>query len=421
MRYIYNFLLYLILPFLPLRLLWKSRKNQAYRQRIAERFGCFDFSVIEECIWVHAVSVGEAIAAVPLVKALLQSFPHIPIVITTMTPTGAELVKNIFGDKVKQLYVPYDYPAVVKRFLRQVNPKILIVMETELWPNLLYYSAARKIPIILSNARLSAKSFAGYKKVRGFMRSIFDCITMVMAQSKIDAERFLALGLYPQKLLVSGNIKFDIIVPDEVLPQASELRATLGKERPIWVAASTHDMEEEKILIAAKKVLEVLPEALLILVPRHPERFDQVFELCCKEGFNTVRYSKSQDYSAATNVIVGDVMGKLLLFYAASDAAFVGGSLIPFGGHNLLEPAALAKPVLSGRHLDAFLEISQLLSDANALLTVDDELMLAQKLLQLFQDKTMREKYGTAALDVVEKHRGATEKILSVVYSMIGN
>ena len=418
MRHIYIFFLYLILPFLPLRLLWRSRKNIAYRQRMLERFAYFNFSPIPECIWVHAVSLGEAISAVPLVKALLQHYPSTTIVVTTMTPTGAERIQKIFNNEVIQLYVPYDYPFVVKRFLRKVNPKILIVMETELWPNILYYTAKRKVPIILCNGRLSAKSVLGYKKIRGFMQKILDHITMVVAQSKIDGERFLEIGLDPQKLLIGGNIKFDITIPNEVLLQAPQLRLALG-QRPIWIAASTHNMEEEKILIAAKKVLEVLPNALLILVPRHLERFDQVFELCHSQGFNVVRYNNKQDYTESTNVMLGDVMGQLLLFYAVSDIAFVGGSLVLWGGHNLLEPAALAKPVISGPNLSAFLEISQMLIDGNALVKVDDELMLAQNLIKLFQDQNLREKLGAAALDVVEKHRGTTKKIMTLIENMI--
>ena len=418
MRYTYNFFLYLILPFLPLRLLWRSRKNIAYRQRMFERFGYFNFSPTKECIWVHAVSLGEAISAVPLIRALIRRYPNTAIVVTTMTPTGAERIQKIFNKEVIQLYVPYDYPFIVKRFLCQFNPKILVLMETELWPNILYYSAKRKVPIILCNARLSAKSVSGYKKIRGFMKQILDYITMVVAQSKIDGERFLALGLDPQKLLIGGNIKFDITIPDEVLLQATQLRLVFGKTRPIWIAASTHNMEEEKILIAAKKVLEILPDALLILVPRHLERFDKIFELCRNDGFNVVRYSNKQDYAASTNVVLGDVMGQLLLFYAVSDIAFVGGSLVPWGGHNLLEPAALAKPVISGPNLNAFLEISQLLIDGGALVKVDDEIILAQNLLKLFQNQSLREKLGAAALDVVEKHRGTTGKIMALIETL---
>ncbi|EKE00583.1 MAG: hypothetical protein ACD_21C00324G0004 [uncultured bacterium] len=409
---VYNLLLYLVLPFLPLRLFWKSRKNNAYRLRIAERFAFFDFPALKGSIWVHAASVGESISAAPLIQELLHSYPDTTIVVTTMTPTGADRIRKIFNNRVLQLYVPYDYPFAVKRFLHHLNPRILILIESELWPNILHYSAMRGIPIVLANACLSDKSFSGYKKIRPFIRSMLNHITTVATQSKADAEKFVVLGLDPQKAFISGNVKFDLKLPDDITSQAKQLRLLWGENRLVWVAASTHQGEEEKILAAAKIVREALPESLLILVPRHLERFNEVFNLCCERGFNVIRYSSNQKCSPTTNVVLGDVMGKLLPFYAASDVAFVGGSLIPWGGHNLLEPAALAKPVLSGPNLNEFLEISQLLTDNDALTKVADEASLAKNLIQLLQDKTLQEKLGCAALDVVEKHRGATNKIL---------
>jgi len=419
MRYIYNFFLCLILPFLPLRFLWRSRKNKAYRKHLLERFGFLGFQAIKESIWVHAVSLGESIAAVPLIKEMLKQYPGLPIVVTTMTPTGAQAIKKNFPNQVIHLYVPFDYPFVVKRFLNQINPKILIIMETELWPNILYYTAKRNVPIILNNARLSDRSFAGYKKVRKFMQPVLDCITMVLAQSELDGERFLKLGLKPKKLLVTGNIKFDIEISEASLAKAGELRSVIGQERPVWVAASTHKNEEEKVLVAAKKLLEILPDALLILVPRHPERFDFVFDLCESQGFNTVKYSNIKEYTNSTNIILGDVMGQMLMFYGACDLAFVGGSLIPWGGHNLLEPAALAKPVLSGPHLSSFVAISQMLDDARGLVVANDEKALAEKLIELFQDEKLRESLGQAALNVVESYRGATKKTLKIIEKLV--
>ena len=251
------------------------------------------------------------------------------------------------------------------------------------------------------------------------MLPILNCITIVAAQSKLDAERFLALGFDPKKILITGNIKFDVKVPGGLFEHSKQLRLAWGKDRPIWIAASTHKGEEEKILVAAKIVHETIPESLLILVPRHPQRFNEVFDLCCKLGFEAIRYSENQKCLASTNVILGDVMGQLLLFYAVSNIAFVGGSFVSWGGHNLLEPAVLAKPIISGQHLNAFLEIGQLLTDAEALITVIDEVALARNLILLFQNKTLQEKLGCSALDVVEKHRGATKKILSYVKSFL--
>ena len=247
------------------------------------------------------------------------------------------------------------------------------------------------------------------------MKSILSCITCVAAQTKLDAERFSAIGVDPKKILITGNVKFDIKIPDDIFVHVLQLRLTLGNDRHIWIAASTHRGEEEKVLNAAKILLKTIPNSLLILVPRHQERFNEVFDLCIKRGFNVVRYSENQKCSSRTNIILGDVMGQLLLLYATSDIAFVGGSLIPWGGHNPLEPASLAKPIISGQNLNSFLEISDLLTDANALIRVDDEIALAQNLVELFNDKARQEKLGCAALDVVEKHRGATKKILECI------
>jgi len=421
MFYIYNFLIHLILPLLPLRLLWKSRRNPGYRMRMLERFGLGDFPVINSSIWVHAVSLGEAISAIPLIKELMVTYPNTKIVVTNMTPTGAQKIREIFKSsaQILQLYIPYDYPFAIKRFLRHLHPKILILMEAELWPNILTFTAKQNIPIIIANACLSEKSVKNYQKFGIFIKTILEYLTCVTAQSKLDAENFAAIGVAKEKILIAGNIKFDIQIKDTVYEKARQLRNLWGQNRPIWVAASTHAGEEEKILLAAKLILEQAPNSLLILVPRHPERFNQVFALCKKYQLNTIRYSASQEYSSSTNVILGDVMGQLLLFYAACDIAFVGGSLIPWGGHNLLEPAALAKPVLSGPNLSEFREISQLMSDTGGLIKVENEIMLADTVIKLFNNKNLCEKIGCAALDVVERHRGATEKILKQIKRLV--
>jgi 3-deoxy-D-manno-octulosonic-acid transferase len=420
MRYFYNLLLYLILPFLPLRLLWKSRKNSAYLQRMGERFGYYNFPAIKSAIWVHAVSVGEAISAIPLIKELIRLYPANKIIVTTMTPTGAERVRNAFNenDAVQQVYVPYDYPHIVQRFLTHIDPKILIIIETELWPNILYYAKRNAIPIILANARLSATSFAQYKRVNKFIREMLNCINHIAAQSMLDATRFRDLGVAEQCLQVAGNVKFDIQITDAIQEAGKALRLKL-QDRLIWVAGSTHKGEELKILAAATEINTVIPNVLLILVPRHPERFTEVFDLCKSRGFNTVRYTALQDYTATTNVMVGDVMGKLLQFYAAGDVAFVGGSLIAFGGHNLLEPAVLQKPVLSGPNLSAFAEVSELLIAHNALLKVNDEFELAAQVITLLQDERLRGIYGANAYQVVLKNRGGTANILNVIQQFL--
>ncbi|MCL5260364.1 MAG: lipid IV(A) 3-deoxy-D-manno-octulosonic acid transferase [Gammaproteobacteria bacterium] len=419
MRHLYNLLLYILLPFLPLRLLWKSRKNPAYRRRIKERFGYLGIKPLASSIWVHAVSVGEVIAAVPLITELLKQYPNETIVVTTMTPTGADRIQKNFWGRVLQIYVPYDYPFAVKRFLHYTNPSILIIMETELWPNILHYTHLRQVPVILANARLAAKSFAGYQKVKQFTKEMLSAITVIAARSEIDAKRFMALGKDAKDIVVTGNVKFDICLPEDIKSEASLLRERLGKERPIWVAASTHKNEEEKVLAGAKLINKIIPQALLVLVPRHPERFTEVYELCRSKGFNTIRFSTHEPCVKETQVVVADVMGQLLNIYAASDVAFVGGSLIAWGGHNLLEPAVLAKPVISGVNLEAFAEIAELLSKAGALFKVKSENGLAAYVIQLLQDKILRAEYGKRALRVVNEHRGATAKLLNIVKKMI--
>ena len=415
----YNLLVYLLLPFLPLRLLWRSHKNSFYRKRIAERFGYYNFAPISGSIWVHVVSVGEALAAVPLIKQLIAQYPRDKIVVTSMTPTGAERIQKIFADEVLHLYVPYDYPGAINRFLSQIKPKLLVIVETEIWPNLIRYTAKKHISILLASARLSQKSMRGYRKFQFLFKPVFSCISKIMAQSKIDAKRFLELGIDEKKISISGNIKFDIAIAEDNFVRAKQFRLSLGENRPIWVAASTHAGEEEKILLAAAKVRAVLPETLLIIVPRHPERFIEVFELCKKHEFNPINYSSENIYTSENAVIIGDVMGQLLLFYIVADVAFVGGSLIPHGGHNLLEPASVAKPVISGPSLDNFIEITQFLLEANGMIVVDDELELADKIIYLLQNKNLREQYGSTALSVVMRQRGATQKIMSAIQSLL--
>jgi 3-deoxy-D-manno-octulosonic-acid transferase len=290
-------------------------------------------------------------------------------------------------------------------------------METELWPNMLHFSAQKKIPVILANARLSEKSYQRYKKVIRLVTPMFNCITAVAAQSRDDYRRFLELGMPKAKVFLTGNVKFDLEVSSAVIARGAILRNWWGRNRPIWIAGSTHPGEEEKILTALKVISKTIPEVLLVLVPRHPERFNTVFALCQAENFIVVRYSEkvNETISSGVQVILGDVMGQLLTFYAASDIAFVGGSLVKLGGHNLLEPAALAKPVLSGPNLHAFAEIKLMLLDHDALIIVKNENELALKIIELLQNKELCNQYGARSLDVVMENRGATQKIVAMV------
>lgn len=405
MIYIYTALFYLLLPFIFLRLLWRSRRQGAYRKRWGERLGCYSFK-LDRCLWVHAVSMGEVIAATPLIRRLQADYPGLPLLVTTMTPTGSARVISTFGDSVHHVYVPYDMPAAIRRFLRAMNPVACVIMETELWPNLITQCHQRQIPVCLMNARLSEKSLHGYQRVAAFVRPALRSLSVIAAHGEADARRFIELGVPAERVVVTGSIKFDLQLAPDLHQQAETLRAGLGKNRFVWIAASTHEGEEEIILTAHRQLGETQPDALLILVPRHPERFNVVAALCNAAG-KTQRRSVTQICDADTVIYLGDTMGELMLMYGASDAAFVGGSLIQRGGHNMLEPAALAKPVLSGPHLFNFTEIADMLVQAQAMQITKDANELASALIKLCESQQLRSEMGERARRVVESNRGA--------------
>lgn len=413
MRYLYSFLFYLALPYIFIRLYWRSRKQPDYRQRLGERLGYYPFK-LKKCIWVHAVSVGETIAAIPLIKALQAQYPALPMLVTTMTPTGALRVKAAFGDSVTHAYIPYDLPSAVVRFLDTMNPVVAVIMETELWPNVVAACRKRQVPVCLVNARLSEKSARGYQRIAILTREMLQGLAVIAAHGQADAERFIALGALPERVLITGNIKFDLELPPELAALSATLRDALGKNRFIWIAASTHAGEEELILAAHKVLREKHPQALLVLVPRHPDRFDTIFELCA-QTFVTKRRSLQQACTPDTAVYLGDTMGELLLLYGAVDVAFIGGSLIPRGGHNMLEACALEKPVLTGPHLFNFAEISELFINAHALTKVSDASTLANELIQLRENDDARTQMGQRGLQVVAANRGALAKQVSVI------
>lgn len=419
MRLLYSFLFCLVLPFLPLRLYLRGRKNNDYNKRWHERFGLYNHKkFLQDSIWLHAVSLGETISVIPLIKNLLVKYPSTKIIVTTMTPTGFAKMRDTFGEKILLHYVPYDYPGAVKRFLNYANPSMLIIMETELWPNILYYAHQRHIPILLANARLSLRSFNRYKIVPRFVKKMLANITTIAAQSEADGERFLNLGFSKERLLITGNLKFDITLPDNLWEETAKLKQhfNLDNSSRVWIAASTHVGEEEKILFAARKISEAMPNVILILVPRHPERFNDVYNLCLEQGFNVVRYSdttlKPYKNHAKCTIILGDVIGKLLHFYALASVAFVGGSFVTVGGHNLLEPAALGIPVLTGPNLANFKEISAVMLRAHAAEIVTDEQILASKIINLLQDDSSRIAMGEAGKKVIAENKGALTRIL---------
>ena len=414
-RTLYTLLFHLGLPLVAIRLWLRARKAPAYARRIGERFAINLPAMQPGGIWVHAVSVGESIAAAPMIRALLERYPQLPITVTCMTPTGSERIQALFAGepRIQHCYLPYDLPWAAARFLNRVQPKLAVIMETELWPNHIHQCAKRGIPVALANARLSARSAKGYGRFARLTRPMLEEMSLIAVQTETEAERFRQLGARPECVEVTGSIKFDLSINPQLLADARELSEQWqAQARPVWIAASTHEGEDEIVLAAHRRLLNQYPNALLILVPRHPERFNAVFELCRREGFATVRRSSGEAVNAATQVMLGDTMGELLFLYALADTAFVGGSLVPNGGHNLLEPAALAKPVLSGPHLFNFLEISALLRDAGALEEVDDAQGLALAVQRLFELPQDARRMGQAGLKVMQLNQGALQRLL---------
>lgn len=375
----------------------------------------------QQVIWVHSVSVGETIAAAPLVKRLQAAYPAHLVAVTTTTPTGSERVQSMLGDSVYHSYAPYDLPDAVNRTLDRLHPQCLIIMETELWPNLIHSCRSRCIPVLLANARLSASSAQGYGRFSYLSGPMLSKLSMVAAQHGDDGKRFIELGLPSEKLVISGNIKFDFSLTDGLRHAATGLADEWCQQggRLVWLAASTHQGEEEVILAAFAAVRRAGASVLLVLVPRHPDRFERVAKLCSARGFSMVRRSSGLLPTAATDIVLGDTMGELQAMYGACDLAFVGGSLVPVGGHNLLEPAAWEKPVLSGPELFNFSEISKLLLAADALEVCMDAEQLAQAVTNLLRDGDLRVRRGEAAHRVVEANRGAMDRLMSVIEQMM--
>ena len=414
-RTLYTALFYLGLPLVAIRLWLRSRKAPAYAKRIGERFSYGMPTLQSGGIWVHAVSVGESIAAAPMIRALLQRYPQLPITVTCMTPTGSERIHAMFANepRIQHCYLPYDLPCAAARFLDRVQPKLAVIMETELWPNHIHQCAKRGIPVALANGRLSERSAKGYGRFSKLTAPMLAEMSLFAVQTEAEAQRFRDLGARPETVEVTGSIKFDLTIDPQLLKRAHELRGQWqALERPVWIAASTHEGEDEVVLNAHRRLLANHPDALLILVPRHPERFNSVFELCQREGFATVRRSTGASVDAQTSVLLGDTMGELLFLYALADSAFVGGSLVPNGGHNLLEPAALAKPVISGPHLFNFLDIAAQLRSAGALAEVDDAEGLATEVQRLFELPRDAQRMADAGLSVMRRNQGALQRLL---------
>ena len=418
---LYRLLLYLFAPVVLVRLLYRAIRNSRYFERIPQRFGYHlgipgNQAAQGYKFWIHAVSVGEVNAAMPLVRYLESEYPDCRITVTTMTPTGSDRVLKTFGNSVDHCYLPYDYPGAVNRFLDALKPNLAMVMETEIWPNYICGCAHRKIPVIYTNVRMSEKSFNGYNRFRSLFEPVLRKVNHFAAQSGADADRLVKLGVAADKVHVTGSIKFEIELPASVLEAAQSVRRSLGWDRPVWVAGSTHEGEESQILEAFLEVRRSCPDLLLVLVPRHPERFSAVFRLCTRYGCKTVLRSKQPaSISADTEVYLGDTMGDLALLIAASDFAYIGGSLVPVGGHNVLEACAAGVAVLFGPYMHNFQEISdQVLAKGAGVQVIDSE-ELGAVVARLVNDPMMRDQYGSQGKLFIEENRGALAKITGLV------
>ena len=418
LRFFYTCVMYLAQPFLWLSLLAGSMKASRSRKRLGERYGlyCKLSSPKPNGVLIHAASVGEVIAAVPLIKRIQQDYPHLSITVTTMTPTGSDRVKAVFGESVTHVYLPYDLPDAVARFIRFVQPSLVVVIETELWFNLIHQLAKKQIPFVIVNARLSARSTKRYGWFKKALKPLLENITLIAPQDEVSLSRYAQLGIAPERLKLTGNIKYDLNLTDDLLTKISALKVQWNICRPIWIAASTHEGEDEIILKSHRTLLQRFPDLLLILVPRHPERFNSVAQLIEQQGFNYIRRSGYLIPQAETQVLLGDSMGELMLLYGLANVALVGGSLVAHGGHNPLEPLAFKLPVISGKHTFNFPEIFTKLEERQGvLMTEESPQAVAEAVAQFLESPTLSQRYGNAGYAVLNENRGALQRVMDLL------
>ncbi|MFC4726670.1 lipid IV(A) 3-deoxy-D-manno-octulosonic acid transferase [Coralloluteibacterium thermophilus] len=419
LRGFYSLAMYLLAPLTLYHLVWRGMRQPEYLQRWGERFGHLPSRPAAGALWVHAVSVGEVNAAQPLVNAFRAAHPGRRLVLTTVTPTGSARARALWGDAVEHLYLPYDMPGAVRRFLDHVRPEVGVIMETEIWPNLFCQCRDRGIPLLIANARLSARSLRGYAPLGPLVRMALAAVRTVAAQSEADARRYLLLGAPEGAVIVTGNLKYEQRLDPALIPQAQAWRARWGAARPVWVAASTHEEETEAVVAAHRAVRERHPDALLLWAPRHPERFVSAVVLAREAGFRTQCRSVDGLPGPETDCFVVDTLGELNAFYAAADVAFVGGSLQAIGGHNLLEPAALGVPAVVGPHTFNFVEVTRALQAVDAVRQVPDAAGVAGAVVALLDDAPLRRRMGEAGRGLVEAQRGALAHTLALVEALL--
>ena len=406
--------MYLLVPFLMVRLVWRGMRVPAYWDRWKERFGFNDLPLLRQAIWIHAVSVGEVQAALPLIKYLLNQTTNGPLVVTTMTPSGSNRVKALFGEQVYHVYVPYDLPDAIDRFLNRIQPACVVIMETEIWPNIVSECFRRKVPVVLANARLSARSARSYRRIPKLIGPVIRKIRCIAVQTTADQQQFVSIGADPKQITVTGSIKMDIDLAPSLLEQGTVLRRQLGIGRSVWVVASTHKGEEAIVLQSLMAIRQQIENVLLVLVPRHPERVFEIERIIKRLGLFATR--RTQDpHGPYQDVYIVDTIGELPLFFSASDLAFIGGSLVPVGGHNMIEAAALGVPIIFGPYLFNFQEISKQLLQAGAARQVEDVGTLAQVVIECLQDANLRYEMGQRGKAYVEANRGALSRLTGVI------
>ena len=438
MRFLYVLIAYLLAPLVCGVMLWRGFRDRSYWDNFSERFGYGAQTPGQGAIWVHAVSVGEVQAAASLVRALRERYPDIPLVVTTVTPTGAQRARELFRDDVRVRYVPYDLPGSVRRFFDRVRPRVAIILETELWPTLYHECGKRRVPLVLASARISPRSVGRYRRLAVLFRETLSHGIVIAAQSDGDAERFRSIGANPAKTHVTGNIKFDFALPPDIAERGAALRARYAGARPVWVAGSTHEGEEDAVLDAQARLRAAGHDALLVLVPRHPNRFAEVADRLQSRGVAFMRRTADQGLpggpSTAANgrrgnggapggrdgdVLLVDTLGELQAFYAAADVAFVAGSLAPIGGHNLLEPLSVGVPALTGPHVFNAEDIAQLLIDQQVVTRVQDAGELGATVAALLHDAPRRRRLADDGLAVLAANRGALARLLALLAPVI--
>ena len=419
MRMVYLLLVYLAAPIVVAMEAWKAIWQPEYRGRLGQRLGYVVPQPAAGCLWVHAVSVGEVQAAAALIRSLRRSYPAIPVVITTVTPTGAQRARALFGDAVRHCYLPYDLPGSVRRFLDRIQPQVAIILETEIWPTLYHELGGRGIPLVMASARVSTRSVDRYRRMASLFRETLSHGIQIGAQTAADADRFRAIGAPADRVRVTGNVKFDMEIPEASIAAGRDFRARCAAARPVWIAGSTHEGEEEAMLAAHAIVRARHPGALLILVPRHPQRFEAVRALLRRSGVDFAQRSAGEEPTAGQPVFLVDTLGDLQMFYAASDVAFVAGSLVPVGGHSLLEPAVLGLPMLSGPHTQNAQDVAELFEQSGALRIVRSKEELAQRVADWFDDPARARADGASGQQAVAQNRGAVNRLVAMVAPLL--